>query len=109
MYSIPQDNTPVDTRYSKESILNIYKQQASLTSEDDVQRLFVGNWNPEQSNGSTGRGWGKGPDARDASSGPELCWDQTGEVKPMSLEEMSEAEKAVRIYHLSFRAFADCS
>ena len=93
---------PVDTRYSKETILDIYKQHASSVSNDDVSRLFVNNWNPEQTNGSTGRGWGKGPDARDASNGPEICWDQTGEVKPISLEEMSEAEKAVRIYHLSF-------
>lgn len=99
------NDAPVDTRYSKDTILEIYKQHASSTSNDDVQRLFVNNWNPEQTNGSTGRGWGKGPDARDASNGPEICWDPTGEVKPISLEEMSEAEKAVRIYHLSFQSF----
>lgn len=68
-------------------------------AEDNVKRLYVNNWNPEQSNGSTGRGWGKGADARDASNGPEVCWDQSGEVKPISPEGMSEAEKAVRIYH----------
>lgn len=93
------NDVPVDTRYSKDSILKIYDNLPKV-SDDDVKRLYVNGWNPEASNGSTGRGWGKGPDARDASNGPEVCWDQTGEVKPMSLEEMSEAEKAVRIYHL---------
>ena len=101
-YNAP--DIPAGSRYSKESILEIYKaqQQASVSSHDDVERLYVKNWNPEQSSGSTGRGWGKGPDSRDASNGPEICWDQNGEVKPLSLEEMTEAEKAVRTIYPIF-------
>jgi len=90
-------DTPADARYSKDKILDIYKsyQTVSVSSNDDVARLYVNNWNPEQSNNSTGRGWGKVNDSRDNNHGPEICWDQSGDVPPIGLEEMSELEKTV--------------
>lgn len=92
----PGSEAPVDTRYSKDAILDIYKaHQASVSSNDDVARLFVNNWNPEQQNSSGTRGWGKSNDTRDHNHGPEICWDQSGEVQPIGLQDMSEVERSV--------------
>lgn len=93
-------NTPAadtqDLRYSKDSLLDIYKaNQSSVGPNGDVARLYVNSWNPEQPATSTSRGWGKINDTRDNQHGPEVCWDQSGEVQPVGLEDMSEAEKLV--------------
>lgn len=86
----------IDTRYSKNQLLDIYRaQEESGGLQADVSRLFVNNWNPEQSNGTNGRAsWGKSGDGRD-SYGPEACWDTNGLIRPVGLEEMSEQEKVV--------------
>jgi len=55
----------------------------------------MNNWDPAQSNGTNGRGWGKSNDTRDQNYGPEVCWDQSGQVQPIGLEEVSELEKMV--------------
>jgi PERQ amino acid-rich with GYF domain-containing protein len=85
-----------DSRISKSKLLDIYRmQQASDEAAGDVSRLFVNNWDPGHSNGTNGRGWGKSNDTRDQNHGPEVCWDQSGQIRPIGLEEMSELEKAV--------------
>jgi PERQ amino acid-rich with GYF domain-containing protein len=92
-------------RFSKNKLLDIYKsQQDTDQSSNDVTRLFMDNWDPAQTNGSNGRGWGKSSDTRDQNYGPEVCWDQSGQVQPINLEEMSELEKMVSssIYLLGF-------
>ncbi|KFY76867.1 hypothetical protein V499_03558 [Pseudogymnoascus sp. VKM F-103] len=92
----PGSEAPVDTRYSKDAILDIYKaHQSSVSSNDDVARLFVNNWNPEQQNSSGARGWGKSNDTRDHNHGPEICWDQSGEVQPIGLQDMSDVERSI--------------
>ncbi|KAF4629921.1 hypothetical protein G7Y89_g8221 [Cudoniella acicularis] len=93
--SVPYEQ-PTETRYSKNQLLDIYRaQEESGDLNGDVSRLFVNNWNPEQSNGANGRsGWGKSNDGRE-SYGPEICWDQSGNNRPISLEEMSEQEKTL--------------
>jgi PERQ amino acid-rich with GYF domain-containing protein len=73
----------------------MYKAVSSQESNGDVSRLFVSRWEPGHSNGSNGRGWGKGVDTRDHNNGPDACWDQHGHVKPISLEEMSAEEQMV--------------
>lgn len=91
------DNVALDSRYSKDKLLDIYRahSQHSEPSNDGVSRLFVNNWEPGHSNGSNGRGWGKGPDSRDHNNGPDICWDQSGQVQPVGLEEMTAVERAV--------------
>jgi PERQ amino acid-rich with GYF domain-containing protein len=86
-----------DSRYSKDKLLDIFKAQQAADNDNDVARLYVNNWDPEHSNGSTARGWGKSTDARDHNHGPEICWDQSGQVQPIGLEEMSALEKSVSI------------
>jgi hypothetical protein len=80
-------------RYSKNSLLDIYRSQPDHTN-GSVSRLFVNSWDPGHSNGSNGRGWGKSTDSRD-NHGPEICWDSSGQVQPIGLEEMSALEKNV--------------
>jgi PERQ amino acid-rich with GYF domain-containing protein len=100
----PVVDIPADARYTKDKLLDIYMAtSASVSSNDDVSRLFVNNWNPEQSSTSGGRGWGKANDTRDNTHGPEVCWDQSGELRPIGLEEMTESEKAVRILIILMR------
>lgn len=83
-------------RFSKDKLLDIYRtQQETDQSNNDVTRLFMNNWDPTQSNGTNGRGWGKSNDTRDQTYGPEVCWDQSGQVHPISLEEMSDVERMV--------------
>ena len=86
-----------DTRYSKSQLLDIFRSQEEMGAlQGDVSRLYVDNWNPEQSNGANGRsGWGKSNDGRE-TYGPEICWDTNGQIRPVGLEEMSEQEKIVR-------------
>lgn len=92
--------TSADTRYSKDQLLEIYRaQQESDTHDADVSRLFTESWNPGQTNGTNGRGWGKSNDARD-SHGPDVCWDATGSVQPIALEPMSDLEKSVSCFLL---------
>ena len=47
--------------------------------------------------GQMGGGWGKGPDTRDHNNGPDICWDQGGQIQPISLEEMTPIEREVSL------------
>lgn len=98
--SQPQTNAsygPTDSRYSKTSLLDLFKaQQNSEVANKDVSSLFTNSWDPGHSNGANGRGWGKSHDGRD-TQGPDVCWDSNGSVQPISLEEMTELEKSVRL------------
>jgi PERQ amino acid-rich with GYF domain-containing protein len=89
--------TIIEARFSKSRLLDIYRmQQNSDDLAGNVSSLFVNNWDPGHPNSTNGRGWGKNNDTRDQSYGPEVCWDQSGQVQPIGLEEMSELEKTVR-------------
>lgn len=59
-----------------------------------VGRLFENQWDPGHSSGTNGRGWGKSNDTRD-SNGPDLCWAMSGDVGPISLQDMTAQEKEV--------------
>ncbi|KAI9731608.1 MAG: hypothetical protein M1818_007738 [Claussenomyces sp. TS43310] len=86
-------------RYSKIDLLEIYRNQQNLEiSNDDVSRLFANNWDPIHSNGNTARGWGKSTDSRDHHYGPEICWDQSGEVQPIGLEDISALEQTASLF-----------
>ena len=62
----------------------------------NVSDLFVDGWNPSPTNGITNGGWGRRDDQKEASTGPDICWDHDGKVQPLSLIDMSEEEKQVR-------------
>lgn len=76
-------------------LLQIYRsQEDSGALNGDVSDLFANGWNPGHSNISNGRSWGKPMDNRD-NHGPDVCWDTTGVVRPIGLEDMTEDEKTV--------------
>lgn len=90
----PMLDQPMDNRFSKEQLLDIYRSQhASDFPTKDVSSLYVNGWDPGHSNGANGRGWGKSGDGRD-THGPHICWDENGSVPLMSLQEMTDLEKA---------------
>lgn len=85
----------IENRFSKEQLLDIYRsQQTSDFPAKDVSSLYVNGWDPGHATGANGRGWGKSGDGRD-THGPHICWDENGSVPPMSLQEMTDLEKAV--------------
>ncbi|CAK7266591.1 kinesin-like protein [Sporothrix epigloea] len=78
-------------RYSREQLLDIFKGAPPTTT--DVSDLFVGGWSNAQLNG-TPRGWGKASEAT-VSQDPTVCWDSSGNVMPIGLQEMTEEEKEI--------------
>lgn len=86
-----------NTRYEKNQLLDIFKarEQASLLNRD-VSGLFAENWDPGNTNGANGRGWGI-HDGRD-THGPDVCWDSNGGIQPIGLEDMTESERTVSLY-----------
>lgn len=83
-------------RYTKEALLEIYRNQQISGSDFDVSRLLYNGWDPSPTSANGGRGWGKTGEARDSTHGAEICWDQPGEVEPIALSEMTSLEKNVR-------------
>ena len=85
------------SRYSKDQLLDMFRAQGrSGPLTHTISDLYVDGWNPSPINGASNGGWGRKDDQKDASSGPDICWDHDGNVQPLSLLEMSEEEKQVR-------------
>ncbi|KAL1888885.1 kinesin-like protein [Sporothrix stenoceras] len=82
----PYDGT---MRYSRGQIVDILKGTQPGTI--DVNSLFVEGWNATQANGAA-RGWGKSLEGT-IPQDPTVCWDTSGGVTPMALQEMTEEEK----------------
>lgn len=84
------------TRYTKEQLLDVYKNsKVAGNANGDVAHLLHPDFDPWHVNGANSRAsWGKSTDAKDANS-PNVCWDKQGTYEPISLQPMSEEEKAV--------------
>ncbi|KAH6612829.1 hypothetical protein B0J18DRAFT_441205 [Chaetomium sp. MPI-SDFR-AT-0129] len=79
-------------RYSKEELLDIYKNSFD-PSQMDTTNLLMSNWNPAQMNGSQTRPWGKSSESSHVPQDPSVCWDANGTVKPIGFESMSAEER----------------
>lgn len=79
-------------RYSKEDLLNIYGNTTDATRVD-VSSLFVSSWNPDHVNGNSSRGWGKAGETQHVPQDPTVCWDPNGNVRPISLEDLTAEER----------------
>lgn len=83
-------------RYSRDQLLSIFAtSQQPNASQPDVSSLFLPGWNPGHVNGTSTRGWGKSSDAHPAPQEPDICWNTSGSVKAVGLQEMSAEEKEV--------------
>lgn len=95
--SYARNGASAEGRYSKDQLLDMFRAQGrSGQLTQNVSDLFVDGWNPGSVNGTVNGGWDMKDDQKEASNGPEICWDQEGSVQPLSLTEMSEEERQVR-------------
>lgn len=84
-------------RYSKEQLLELYRERYAHTAPDNISHLYVDGWNPgaSQVNGHSSRSWGK-PQETQPSQDSDLCWYNTADMKPLAFQDMSSEEKEVR-------------
>ena len=59
----------------------------------------MADWNPCEGTPTVNGSWNKRDDYKDSHSGPEICWDHSGQVEPLALTEMNDEEKDVSISH----------
>ena len=92
--SYGRNGSSADTRYSKDQLLDLFRSQAKAGSfNNNVNDLLLDGWSPTP-NGTNNSGWGRKDDHKE-STGPEICWDHSGSVQPISLSEMTVEEKEV--------------
>ena len=84
----------IDIRYSKEQLLDLFNAQQEKFSQENIDELFVDGWNPKGLNGANGGGWGRSDDRKDVH-GPEICWDQDGNIQPLGLVPLTSEEEEV--------------
>ncbi|KAK2791040.1 hypothetical protein FQN53_007229 [Emmonsiellopsis sp. PD_33] len=92
----PRNGGSNDSRYSKDQLLSLYKnQQEPGNWGKQVADYFMGDWNPHEGTTSSAvnGGWNKREDFKDNHTGPEVCWDHSGHVRPLALTEMNDEEK----------------
>lgn len=98
-YVPPHRNGTVnDPRYSKNQLLDLYRMQQSVDdgSQEDLQSLYIGNWQPNGHNGVPAAGWGRNDANRELQPGPDVCWDDEAPYDPLALNDMDEEEREVR-------------
>ncbi|KAF4533825.1 GYF domain-containing protein [Lasiodiplodia theobromae] len=83
----------VETRYPKDSLLSLFRQ-LPLDSDDGLDALYAGGWEPQSLNGASGGAWGRSHEhGKENPPGPDVCWDRDGSMQPLGLTEMTEEEK----------------
>lgn len=85
-------DAPQSLRYTREELLDLYRAAPDLP-QIDVANLFAPGWNPAHLNGNSSRSWGKTAEASHAPQDPSVCWDPSGSIKPIGLQEMTEEER----------------
>ncbi|KAL1305364.1 hypothetical protein AAFC00_002259 [Neodothiora populina] len=86
----------VDTRYSKNQLLDLFRAQADGAGLDELNPLFMPGWEPGVTNGQSSGAWNRRDDqGKDNVPGPEVCWDKDGSVAPIGLVDMDDEEKEV--------------
>ena len=95
-----RNGTVSDPRYSKNQLLDLYRQQQSADDslQEDLQNLYIGGWQPNGQNGAPAAGWGRNDASREQPPGPDVCWDDDGTYEPLALTEMDDEEREVGIY-----------
>ncbi|KAF2837219.1 hypothetical protein M501DRAFT_937891 [Patellaria atrata CBS 101060] len=85
----------VDSRYSKDQLLQCYRSQKDTEHLDDgLASLFVGGWEPHLTNGASTSSWGRRDDQnKDTQAGADVCWEREGNVIPLGLMELTEEER----------------
>ena len=86
----------LDTRYSKEQLLDLFKEQRDAGDlADGASDLYLGEVDPESGGGSLSR-WNRREDyGQENAPGLEICLNRSGDTEPLELHEMSPEEKEV--------------
>jgi PERQ amino acid-rich with GYF domain-containing protein len=86
-------------RYSKDQMIDIYKaQRDSGALSRNLEQLFSGDWNPFEQRDEATLNWDKRDKGKDqTTTGPEICWIYQVDDDPLSLLEMTDEEKEVRL------------
>ena len=85
-----------DSRYSKDQLIGIYKDQRDSHSLDrNLADLFLDAWNPIDAKNELVGNWGKKDEGKEIASGPEVCWSHNANGEPLGLLDMSGEEKEV--------------
>jgi PERQ amino acid-rich with GYF domain-containing protein len=94
-----RNGTVSDPRYSKNQLLDLYRQQQSSDDglQEDLQNLYIGGWQPNGQNGAPAAGWGRNDAGREQPPGPDVCWDDDGSYEPLAMTEMDDEEREVGI------------
>ncbi|KAL9114434.1 MAG: hypothetical protein Q9227_001515 [Pyrenula ochraceoflavens] len=83
-----------ENRYNKDQLLSIYKtQKHSGDLGRNLSNIFLGGWNPSDSKSYQQASWGRKDDAKESSTGPEICWDHDGRMSPLGLLAMDDEER----------------
>ena len=88
-----------DTRYSKDQLLELYKAQRETgILGKNLTEYLAADWNPQVEAAAANGAWGRREDSKDNPSGPGVCWDHGGQMEPLSLMDMTDEEKEVRVF-----------
>ncbi|EOD49817.1 gyf domain-containing protein [Neofusicoccum parvum] len=83
----------VENRYPKDSLLSLFRQ-IPPDSDDGLDGLYAGGWEPQSMNGASGGAWGRSHEhGKENPPGPDVCWDREGRMHPLGLSDMTEEEK----------------
>ncbi|KAK4541649.1 hypothetical protein LTR36_007793 [Oleoguttula mirabilis] len=90
-----RNGTHNDMRYSKDQLLDAFRAQQTAEGalHDGLMGLYVGGWQPDNTNGAASAGWGRAEHSRDAQPAPDVCWDRDGAIEPLGLAELDEEER----------------
>lgn len=98
--SASRNGTASEHRYSKELLLQQYRSQSELEDSGVVpSSLFIGDWEPNITNGNPSASWGRRDEPKD-THGADLCWDRGAQTIPLGLTDFTEEEKDVRFFPL---------
>jgi len=90
-------------RYSKEQLLELFQNQRENNDlSEGLEGLYVAGWEPSAANGVTSGSWGRRDESsKDHALGVDVCWEREGTSLPLSLTEMTEEDREVRMQSTS--------
>ncbi|KAF2502371.1 hypothetical protein BU16DRAFT_6463 [Lophium mytilinum] len=90
-----RNGSSTNSHFSKDQLIDLFKNQKdSGDLSDGVSNLYVNNWAPNISNGTSSATWGRRDEHnKDGQVGVDICWDRDGSVVPLNLRDLTEDEK----------------